>query len=172
MALGAIPSATSSYGWHSKCNTGPGRMRSLLPAVISTVALLLSSLPLRAAAPGIAIGRALIVPQGGALIDIAFVSADQAVTGVQFDIRYQPQAFSLTASLGSAGSSAGKTPLHLESATGGAARSGCRFEPNSDFKRCDCHAVNPGEGRNHGRGLFTRDRKHGRFRRRRTTRWI
>ena len=84
-------------------------MRSLLRAVISTVALLLSSLPLGAAAPGIAIGRALIVPQGGALIDIAFDSADQAVTGVQFDIRYQPQAFSLTASLGSAGSSAGKT---------------------------------------------------------------
>ena len=84
-------------------------MRSLLPAVIFTFALLLSSLPLRAAAPGIAIGRALIVPQSGALIDVAFVSADQAVTGVQFDIRYQPQVFSLTPSLGSAGSSAGKT---------------------------------------------------------------
>ena len=102
------PAPPPSHRWHSKCIMEPSRMRSLLPTVISIFGLLLSNLPSRAA-PGIALGSAVIVPQGGALIDVTFVSADQAITGVQFDIRYQPQAFSLTASAGSASGSAGKT---------------------------------------------------------------
>jgi uncharacterized protein (TIGR03437 family) len=84
-------------------------MRSLQPTVISTFALLLCSLPIRAANPAISVGSAVSVPQGGALIDVPFVSTDQAITGLQFDIRYQPQAFSLTASAGSASGIAGKT---------------------------------------------------------------
>jgi uncharacterized protein (TIGR03437 family) len=84
-------------------------MRSLQPTVIATFALLLCSLPIRAANPAIAVGSAVSVPQGGALVDVPFVSTDQAITGLQFDIRYQPQAFSLTASAGSASGIAGKT---------------------------------------------------------------
>ena len=76
---------------------------------IVAFALLVSGLILQAATPGVTAGSAAIVPLGGVWIDIVFSPMEQAVAGIQFDIRYQPEALGLTASAGLTISGNGKT---------------------------------------------------------------
>jgi uncharacterized protein (TIGR03437 family) len=83
----------------------PSRMLPRLTTVF--LVALATVLPLPADTPGVTLGQA-VLSQGNAVINITFTPLDQAVTGVQFDIRFSPQAFGLSASAGSALSAAGK----------------------------------------------------------------
>jgi hypothetical protein len=73
-----------------------------------TIRVFLFRAPLRHSS-GIVIGRGVIDAQGKASIDIAFTSAGQAVSALQFDIGYPDQAFAFSVSSGSAASNSGKT---------------------------------------------------------------
>ena len=83
-------------------------MRPLSSTIIFTFALMATGVPVWATNPAIAIGSVTIAPQGGALLDIPFAAGDQAVSGIQFDIRYPSQALALTVSAASASNDAGK----------------------------------------------------------------
>jgi uncharacterized protein (TIGR03437 family) len=59
-------------------------------------------------APRIAIGEVVVDADRSASVDVTLTAADQAIVGVQFDIRYQAEVLGLSISLASAASNAGK----------------------------------------------------------------
>jgi uncharacterized protein (TIGR03437 family) len=76
---------------------------------VYAIALLICGSPLEATNPQIAVGNAALPPSGGGFVYVNFVATDQAISGLQFDIRYQSQFFALAATAGDAASAAGKT---------------------------------------------------------------
>ena len=72
------------------------------------LALLAWDSPLQATNPQIAVGSAALPPAGSGFVYVNFVATDQAISGLQFDIRYQSQLFVLTATAGDAAAAAGK----------------------------------------------------------------